>query len=150
MSRTLRASLALFATAALVFAGCSDDDTDSITSEAEQRVDDARDEADDLKDDVEEKLDEAGEKLDEGAARGHAEIFRQRLTDLGRDDEPSREVTDLEDIASELPGDPQVTGIEDNDGDGEDDDGKVQITVGESSACVTIAGSSVEIDDGAC
>ena len=149
MSRTIRASLALFATAALVFAGCSDDDTDSISSEAQQRVDQASDDADDLKDQVEKKLDEAGEQFDEGVARGQAEIFRQRLTDLGRD-EPSIAVTDLEDIASDLPGDPEVTGIEDDDGDGDDDDGKVEISVDESSACVTISGSSVEVDDGAC
>jgi hypothetical protein len=150
MSRIIRAPIVLFAATALVFAGCSDDDADSVTSEAEERVDEAREDADDLKEDVEEKLDEAGDEVDEGLARGQAEIFRQRLTDLGGDDEPSLSVVDLEDIASELPGDPEVTGIEDDDGDGDDDDGKIEITVDESSACVTISGSSVEVDDGAC
>ena len=149
INRTIRASAVLFATVALVLVGCSDD-TDSIASEAEQRADEAQSDADDLREDVEEKLDEAGDEVDQGLARGQAEIFRQRLTDLGRDDEPSLAVADLEDIASELPGDPEVTGIEDDDGDGDDDDGKVEITVDESSACVTISGSSVEVDDGEC
>ena len=151
---TSRASVVLIAALALLIAGCSDDDTDAVTSEIEQQAndaaDDAQDELDDLQEEVEQELDDAGEELDAGLARGHAEVFRQRLTELGQDDTPSTAVDDLEDIASELPGDPEVSGIEDADGDGDDDDGMVQITVDESSACVTVSGSSVEVTDGTC
>jgi hypothetical protein len=141
----------LAAAASLSVVGCSDDaDTDSIESEVDQRTDQAQDELDDLQEEVEQELDEAGETIDEGTARAHAEVFRQRLTELGQDETPSRAVSDLEDIASELPGDPDVSGIEDTDGDGDDDDGKVEITVDDSSACVTVSASTVDVAEGAC
>jgi hypothetical protein len=146
----VRSAAVLVAALGLVFVGCSDDDADSISSEAQQQADRAQEQADDLKDEVQDKLDEAGETADETLARGQAELFRQQVTDLGQDDTPSVAVTDLESAAADLPADPDVTGIEDSDGDGDDDDGKVQITVDDSSACVTISGASVDVTDGEC
>jgi hypothetical protein len=133
----------------LPIAACGDD-TDTIADDAETRLDEAEAEADDLQEEVEDKLDDAGEAVDEGLARGQAEIFKQRLTDLGGDETPTLAVDELERIGEELPADPEVSGIDDADGDGDDDDGKVQITVDGASACVTIAGSSVEVADGTC
>ena len=141
---------AIAAAAVLTLAGCGDDtdsinsdDAESITDEARDRADQAEEDLGDLQDEVDEKLDEAGEAVDEGIARGQAEVFKQRLTELGDDDTPTRAVTELESLASELPGDPEVTGIEDSDGDGDDDDGKVQITVDDSamkgSSCTSMS-----------
>jgi outer membrane murein-binding lipoprotein Lpp len=157
-ARTVRRSAGVVvASAALLLAGCSDDDADSVANDAQDQVDDAsdraddlQDDADDLKDDIEQELDEAEGQLDEGLARGQAEIFKQRLTDVGQDDSPSAEVDEWESIAADLPGDPDVSGIEDTDGDGVDDDGKVQISVDDSSACVTVSDASVEVADGVC
>jgi hypothetical protein len=102
----LRSAAVLVAALGFAFVGCSDDDADSISSEAQQQADSAQEKADDLKDQVEDKLDEAGEKADETLARGQAELFRQHLTDLGQDDTPSIAVTDLESAAEDLPADP--------------------------------------------
>jgi hypothetical protein len=151
-----RFGAAAFAALALTVAACGDDtdsvanDADSIAEEAETRADEAQNELDDLQEDIEGKLDDAGEAVDEGQARAQAELFKQQLTDFGGDDTPSVAVADLESVASDLPQDPEVTGIEDRDDDGLDDDGKVQITVGDSSACVTVSGSSVDVADGTC
>ena len=49
-----------------------------------------------------------------------------------------RSVAALQEVADDLPGDPEVTGIEDGDGDGLDDDGKVQVDQDDASACVTL------------
>jgi acetyl-CoA carboxylase carboxyltransferase component len=140
----------LASASAVLLLGCGDDDAGAVRSDIEQQADEAQGQLDDLQEEVEQELDEAGEDIDAGTARAHAEVFRQRLTDLGQDDSPSLAVSDLEDIASELPGDPQVSGIDDADGDGDDDDGKVQITVDQSSACVTVSGADVDVTDGEC
>jgi hypothetical protein len=72
------------------------------------------------------------------------------VSELGQDETPSTAVDELESITSDLPGDPEITGIEDTDGDGNDDDGALQITVDDASACVKVAGSEVDVTDGAC
>ena len=65
--------------------------------------------------------------------------------------ETLRSVTVLQENANDVPGDPTVTGITDTDGDGKDDDGKVELKVGDKSACVTVTDQNdVSVDDGAC
>ena len=55
-------------------------------------------------------------------------------------------------VVSKSPGHPQVTEISDGDGDGRDDDGKVQVTVGKASACLLLpsTGTNTAVHDGAC
>jgi hypothetical protein len=100
----------------------------------------------DTRDDVERRVEQAG-------ARVTAEAFRGVLEskDLG-DDENLRTVRVLRDSADDLPGSPTVDGIVDGDGDGEDDDGRVEFDVDGEKACVQIEadGDDVEVEGGAC
>jgi hypothetical protein len=59
--------------------------------------------------------------------------------------ETVRHVSVLREAADDVPGDPDVTGIEDGDGDGRDDDGKVELATGDQRACLTVAGNG-EVD----
>lgn len=103
--------------------------------------DDASDQAEDAVDAVEEQVGEAG-------ARAGAEAFRASLGTQDVDDASGgrRNVEVLQAAADDLPGDPEVTGIEDGDGDGVDDDGYVQFVVGDESACVEVPESGDEVD----
>ena len=58
----------------------------------------------------------------------------------------------INEVADKIPGSPDVSGVDDTDGDGLDDDGKVLVTVGDNSACLTIEenGTGSDISDGAC
>ena len=49
-----------------------------------------------------------------------------------------RDVAVLQESVADIPGDPSVSGIDDADGDGKDDDGKVQVAVGDQTACITV------------
>lgn len=124
----MRRSLALVAVAAVALLGCDDDTT----------VEDVREEAEDV--------------VGTAGARGAAEAMRTSLEARDLDpDQTLRDVDVLEDAASDIPGDPEVTGIEDRDGDGRDDDGLVEITVGDQSACVTVENNGeVGVDNGTC
>jgi hypothetical protein len=129
MRRTIAMRCAVVA-ASLVLAGvaasCDDDN-------------DASDAVDEAREDIEDAVGSAG-------ARGAAEAMRAALeaTDL-EGDETVRDVAVLQENADDVPGSPTVTGIEDADGDGKDDDGKVQLAVGDQEACVTVSDSG-EID----
>jgi hypothetical protein len=82
---------------------------------------------------------ETVERLAEGTgARGVAEAMRLSLLaqDLG-DDQHVDDVAVLRAAAEDLPGDPEIVGIEDGDGDGRDDDGRVEVRVDDEAACVT-------------
>jgi hypothetical protein len=84
--------------------------------------------------------DEAVERLAESAgARSLAEALRVSLLaqDLG-DDQHVDDVAVIRAAVDDLPGDPEVTGISDADGDGRDDDGKVEVRVEDEAACVTV------------
>lgn len=121
---TGRRSFALLAVAGLTLglAACDDDTRDEI-------ADDARD----LRETVE---DAAGET----SARAIAETLRGLILADDLDGGASRRDVDvLEESVAELPGDPEVTGIEDTDGDGRDDDGVVEVRVGDQRACLVIA-----------
>ena len=75
-------------------------------------------------------------------ARAAAEAMRGLLQAKNLDaNQTVRDVAVLqESVADDLPGDPSVSGIDDADGDGKDDDGKVQVVVGDQTACITVRG----------
>jgi hypothetical protein len=99
-----------------------------------------------------EDRDEIEALADDAGARGVAEALRVSLLaqDLG-DDEHVDDVAIIEAAVSDVPGDPEVSGIEDADGDGRDDDGKVNVRVDDESACVTVHDNGeVNVSDDAC
>ena len=93
-----------------------------------------------------------GEVAESAGARGVAEALRLVLVedDLGPD-QHERDVDVLQESVDDLPGDPEVTGIVDDDGDGRDDDGKVEVHVSSEVACMSIAmDGDVDVTGGAC
>ena len=121
---TGRRIFALVAASALALglAACDDDTRDEI--------------ADDARDVREEVEDVAGET----SARAVAETLRGAILAEDLDGGASRRDIDvLEESVADLPGEPEVTGIEDGDGDGRDDDGIVEVQVGDQRACLQIA-----------
>jgi hypothetical protein len=93
-----------------------------------------------------------GEKAESAGARSVAEALRLVLVedDLGPD-QHERDVDVLQESVDDLPGDPEVSGIEDADGDGRDDDGKVDVHVNSEVACMTIAmDGDVDVTGGQC
>jgi hypothetical protein len=109
--------------------------------------DDSRDKAEKAVEDVKEKAGEAG-------ARATAEAFRASLKTQDTEDAAGglRNVEALRAAAEDLPGDPEIGGIADDDGDGRDDDGYVQVNVGDENACVTLpeSGDDIDVSGGAC
>lgn len=130
-----RRLLAAGAMAALLAAGCSE--------ETQKEVDEA---ADSVREDAEDAAGDAG-------ARTVAESLRAALAinDIAEND-GYRSVKALQDAADDLPGDPQISGIEDADGDGFDDDGEVEVTVEDQAACLLIpeTGTETEVTNGGC
>lgn len=130
---------ALAVLVALAGAACGDDDSAAdVREEIEDSVDDVRE-------DVEDAAGAAG-------ARAVAEAFRGAL--LAEDLEPDqtlRDVDVLEAAADGVPGTPDISGIEDADGDGRDDDGEVEAATGDQAACVTVAeNGEVEVAGESC
>ena len=56
----------------------------------------------------------------------------------------------LQEAADGLPGDPTVEGIADTNGDGFDDDGRVEVRVEQERSCLTLPASGDDIDVGDC
>jgi hypothetical protein len=117
--------------------------------------------SEDDKDDARETATSLGEELDDRAGQAGARAQAETLRGLIKEDDrtPSdgaRSMAVLEESASELPGEPEVVGVADGDGDGLDDDGRVEIVVNDESACLTIADSEpgtdpeIEVAGGAC
>jgi hypothetical protein len=102
-------------------------------------------------DEAEEAVEEVQEKAGEAGARGAAEGFRVSLK-TEYDDDSLRNVKTLQAAADNLPGDPDIRGIDDADGDDVDDDGYVQVNVSDESACVKVpkSGDNVDVNGGAC
>lgn len=131
----VRVGLAILATFAFGTAAvaCSDE----TQKKAEEAIEGA-------KEDVENAANET-------VARVQAEAFRTalRAADLDNDDD-RRRIEVLEEAADEL-ADDVVVGIEDDDGDGLDDDGLVQIESENQAACVRIArNGDTEVTDEPC
>ena len=90
-------------------------------------------------------LNQAGARAAAEAARG---VLKSTKLDKGQ---TVRSVSVLKDATDKVPGSPTVTGITDSNGDGKDDDGKVQFTVGGEHACLTAQDNgNVDVTDGAC
>src|SRR5918995_1202879 len=71
--------------------------------------------------------------------------------DIGGPDVDRRRVDVLLETVDDLPGSPEVTGIEDNDGDGLDDDGRLQAQVDDEVACIAVDDSGdTDVDSGPC
>ncbi len=136
MRRHLTITLAAIAlSVAPLAAGCS--------SETKDKAGDA----------IESGKDDAAKTADEVEARTTAEALRASLKGNDTADEDGiRSVAAINEAVEDLPGDPEVTGIDDTDGDGLDDDGKVQVTVDESQSCLTLPaeGEDADVEDGAC
>ena len=131
--RYARMSLMAFAVVGLMFVGACDDET--------------RDKARETAESVKEKAGEVG-------ARAAAEGFRASIRAQDTDEATGgvRNVEALREAAKDLPGDPEITGIDDSDGDGRDDDGYVQAKVGDENACLTLpeSGHDVDVAGGGC
>jgi len=122
------------ATAALFVGAACDDDT-------QDAVDSARSTVTDLQD-----------KAGEAGARGVAEAYRAALKAEGANNSKNlcNEST-LQSAADNLPGDPDVEIIDDDD-DGADNACFVQVTVSDQSACVEVptSGDNVDVSGGTC
>lgn len=95
---------------------------------------------------------EIEEATESAGARVAAEAIRATLVaeDLG-EGEHERDVAVLQESVEDVPGGPDVSGIEDADGDGRDDDGKVQVHVEDEVACLTVSESGeVDVTGGEC
>jgi hypothetical protein len=103
--------------------------------------------------------DTAGDDADNGpaevaesaAARVVAEALRVVVVE---DDGPAtdrRKVDVLQESVDDLPGTPDVSGIVDDDGDGLDDDGNVDVHVNGETACLSVADDGdVSVTGGSC
>lgn len=122
---------ALVVSTALVFAACGDDDLGDAVDRARE--------------DLEDVAGAAG-------ARAAAEAVRGVLLARDLDDgETLRDMTVLRGAVDDVPGDPQVTKLRDRDRDGKDDDGRVELRVGDQRACVEVADNGeVDVSGGAC
>ena len=109
---------------------------------------------DDTRDKAKETVESAKDKVGEAGARAAAEAYRASLKAHDTDDASGgvRNVEALRVVVKDLPGDPEITGIDDADRDGRDDDGYVQATVGDKNACITLpeTGDDIDVSGGAC
>ena len=127
--------LALTGVAVLMTAGCSEDTKDKAGEVGESLKEDAED------------------NVGKGAAYVVAESFRTTLkANNAAMEEGLRSMAALEEVRADLPGDPDISEITDEDGDGLDDDGRVLITASDQMACVVLpeTGDNTEIEEGAC
>lgn len=141
----LTVAVALFALLP-VAAGCSSETKDKANEAVESAKDDADAAVDSAKEDV-------ASAADEARARAAAEALQVGLRATSRNDAAGlRSVEAIQEAADKLPGDGEFSGIEDADGDGADDDGLVQVTVGDARACLRIpeTGTDTTVVEGAC
>ncbi|MCU1499720.1 MAG: hypothetical protein JWM47_3673 [Acidimicrobiales bacterium] len=97
--------------------------------------------------------DDAAQGVDAAQARSTAEALRAGLkANHTADAKGMRSVIAIKEVIVGLPGDPDVTGNADADGDGQDDDGKLQANADESKACLSLPaqGEDAQVEDGAC
>jgi hypothetical protein len=97
-------------------------------------------------------IDEVGEATESAGARSVAEALRLVLVEDDLDaDQHVRDIDVLQESVADLPGYPDVQGIADEDGDGKDDDGKVEVLVNDEVACMSIAmDGDVDVTGGEC
>jgi hypothetical protein len=114
---------------------CSDEDRD----DAQQRVED-------LQEDVEDAAGTSTARLTAEALRGVL------VAGDSSESEGPRTMTVLQGAIDDLPGDPTIVGVEDADGDGQDDDGRVEVQSGDQAACLTLpeTGTDIDVSSDAC
>jgi hypothetical protein len=84
-------------------------------------------------------------------ARALGEALRVILLADNAFDEHPRDIRVLQENVNDLPGNPKVTGIEDKDGDGKDDDGNLEAHVYDEVACVSVSTHGrVDVHGGHC
>jgi hypothetical protein len=127
----MRTKITILLVALVALTGaCSDDDVD-------EAADTARDAAGTIAD-----------AAQDASARSVAEAYRAALLSDESDGANRRRVDVLQETADDLPGNPEILGIEDADGDGADDDGRVELRVDNESSCLTIsAEGDTDIED---
>jgi hypothetical protein len=125
--------IVLVALVAALVAGCGDDSSGGKASGGDDPDDNAK------------------EVAESAGARVVAEALRVVIwADKGPDTD-RRKVDVLNESVADLPGRPEVTGISDDDGDGLDDDGKVEVHVKSEVACLSISEAGrVDVTGGAC
>jgi hypothetical protein len=152
--RLFNASLLLILPLAAI--SCSDDTNDSVETAAANIASDASD-----------ALDNAGQAIDsvvsdntgdsvandtaaEGKAKGLAMAMAASLTAMPSGGEAT--VANLESAAKMVPSPDKVTGIEDSDGNGIDDDAKATVETenGDDKACVQSQNGVWEVTDDEC
>jgi hypothetical protein len=132
--------VALSVALAGVVGACSDEDRADVSQRAEEALTDARQRAREAADAVEQAGDRAG-------ARAVAEAIRAALVVENLEaDQNVRDVDVLREAVGDVPGDPQVSGIDDANGDGRDDDGKIEVAVDAERACLTLPDGGGDID----
>lgn len=123
---------------------CSDEDRADIADQAEDAAGEAGDRA-------EEAAGEAKGAAQDAGARVQAEAMRAAIN--GQDlaaGETVRSMSVLQEAADGLPGNPTVEGVADADNDGFDDDGRVEVRVGDQRSCLTLPASGDDIQVGNC
>jgi hypothetical protein len=113
---------------------------------SEETQQNARDTAESLGEDAEANAAEA-------SARAAAEELRVRIkANATAATQGPRSMVAIAESSEDIVGDPEVVGATDADGDGLDDDGKVQVNVSGASACVTLpaTGDDTTVNGGAC
>jgi hypothetical protein len=131
----LLSMLALLGVVAILVAGCSEETKDKAGDVGKSLEEDAKD------------------NVGKGAALLVAETFRTSLkTNQAAMEEGLRSMAALEEVRQDMPGDPDISEIKDDNGDGLDDDGKVLIKSSDKMACVIVpeTGDDTEVKEGAC
>ncbi|MCU1352549.1 MAG: hypothetical protein JWM05_1758 [Acidimicrobiales bacterium] len=91
--------------------------------------------------------------VDQAKARAVAEAIRLGLkTNKTAKAKGLRSVVAIKEVVDNLPGNPTITGILDANGDGLDDDGKVQVEENAKFACLTLpaTGTDTTVNNGRC
>ncbi|MGH3691328.1 MAG: hypothetical protein ACRDWD_06055 [Acidimicrobiia bacterium] len=104
-------------------------------------------------DDAGDAVNQVQEKAGEAGARAAAEGLRASLKTQGENVKGGLcNTKTLRAAVDNLPGDPEIKGIDDGNDDGVDDDCYVQVTVADQSACVTVpkSGTNVDVNGGTC
>jgi hypothetical protein len=119
----------------LLVVGCSDETRDQTREAAESAAEDA------------------DEFVDSSSAQAIAAALQASIeADERYEDEGPRSVAVLQENIDDLPGEPEVVGVDDTDGDGLEDDGQVEVRVDDDAACLSLGeiGEGIDISDDAC